>query len=392
MRGWPPIVLVACLASLAGWEPVRRAEQSLGPMLAIGEALWAPLAPEVAGPFAEPDEVEAAARAWRSYLGAVRGRGDVALPGRDVLLAPVVDVEVGERRRRLTIAVPEAGVPDGALVTHRGAFVGLVVDVEEGRATVALVGDDRLRAIAAEWQAAPTARPVHFLLASEGGEGKVASRSSSVAPQEGQVAWTRAVADLGDDLPSGLLLGRVTSRIAGDVPGGAEHGLAATRELELEPFLAPEELGVVTVEVLPGTEAPSLSVDARRLVTCGRDAVRARLDVGSRHGVEPGAWVVSDGVWLGRVDVAGWASSSVVRDVPRGTLLVIDPDGRVIPCRPDVSTWPEGWAPTPGAAVVTGHVRVGGLLVGHVASVDDAGFTIAPAAVRDARHVTVVER
>lgn len=387
--GWPPIVAIACLASIAGWGPVRRVEQALGPLLAVGDELLAPLARPHPAPVVDAD---AAARAWSAYLDAVRGEGAVALPGRRSTLVPVVGVDTAGRRRRITIAAPEGGLPDGALVTHRGAFVGLVTDVAGDRAEVALVGDDALRPVAAEWRTAPTARPVHFLLDSEAGRAAVASRSSSVAPPEGQVAWTREVAALGDDLPAGLLLGRVTSRLTSDVPGGSELGLQAERELSLEPLLAPSELGVVTVEVLPGAERDTHRVEAERVATSGRDGAAVRIDVGSHHGVGRGAWVVGDGVWFGRVAVAGWASSVVERGVPRGTLLVLGADGRVVPARPRADTWPAGWSPQPGDAVVTGHVHLGGLVVGHVASVDDAGFTVTPVPWGSSRRVTVVER
>ncbi len=389
---WTPVVLAACVASVAGWGPIRRAEQALGPMLSIGEALFAPLAHAPAGTEVVDDHRREADLAWASYVEAVRGPGEVCLPGRKVALAPVLSVATTERRRRMKIAVPADGVPDGALVTHRGAFVGLVVDVEDRIAEVALIGDEDLRPLAAEWQTAPSARPVHFLLGSEKGTALVESRSSTVAPPAGQVAWTRSVAALGDDLPPGLLLGRVVKPDEQDLPGGAAEGLGATRELELEPLIAADDLGIVTVEVLPSAEREARTVSALRVVTSGSETTSVRLDVGSRHGVEQGCWVVRDGAWLGRVAVVGWTSSIVEREVPRGTLLVIGAGGSVVPCRTEAASWPEGWVPQVGDRVVTGHGRLGGLLMGTVKDVTQAGFDVEPVVWGTDRTVTVVER
>jgi hypothetical protein len=384
-------VLAGSLASLAGVAPVRSVEQWLSPVLgvldrSITSALPVhsePLLAELAGP---------ARDSWSAWARSVRGSSPVAAEGWDAALVPVV-----ERRRdrhELVIAVPPGALREGGAVTHRGVLVGLVDDVSSDgtRATVALLGRQDSRPIAAEWR--PTddgARAVHFLLTGAENrsdvELRVQAASSSVPPPAEQLAWTRDVAELGDPLAPNLLIGRFAHTQA-ELPGGGVWS-PDDEDPRLTPLLDPFTLDLVTVEVRPGSEFTLREVRTR-LYGASLSEDRRRIAAGSRSGVRRGDWVVQDALFVGVVEVASAFSSIVDTRVPEGLLFDVSPGGEIVAIGASRGTWPTGWEPARGDLIAAGHLATGGLVIGTVESGGAAGLSVRHIAPDPTRAVRVV--
>ena len=387
------LVALLCCGSLVGWPGFRTVEQAPAALLLPADNLvgWGLPDAVTADPELAEDARRTAWEAWEAWCATLVAQGR---PVDDRYEARVVPVLSSDRRRQeLVVRVPEGSVVAGSPVTHQGVLLGFlrpwagnVEEVERGgRAKVALLGHGRARPVAALWQAGTQAQPVHFLLESGAGGPQVAHTSTETLPPPGQLAWTRDVSRLGDPLPAGLLVGRVSPTPAPDTPGG---GLAdrIDRDVRLEPLLDPHSLGHVVVETLVdsawavrGRKAELVhSGAARRAVPRARQAGveagvlatrgRLRVDAGLVHGVQAGDLVAQDGALVGVVETAGPLTSVVRRGLPSARLLVVSDDGEVVPCGPDADTWPAGWRPTAGSLVVTGHRELGGLWAGEVAS------------------------
>ena len=385
------IVVAGCLASLGGSGPVRSLEAWASALLLPLDGTLVRLRPAVDG---EPVEVlrEPAKRAWERWCVAVLGEAPASAPGREALLVPVVSRR--EARHELDLAVPPGAVREGAVVTHRGALLGLVAGLSEdgALATVALLGHHSARPLAAEWDLGDPGKGVQFLLAPGGSdEGrwslKVEARSSSALPPPDQLVRTRDVSALGDELPAGLLVGRMQGGSA-EAPGGG-HWYDAAETLRVQPLLDGASQAVVTVEVEPGAELPLRRAETRLLGSC-RPGPSARLAAGSRAGLAPGDWVCQAGLFVGRVQTVTLLSAVVDCRPPDSPLLVVAPDGTAVAAGTARASWPPSWEPRPGDLVATGHVGAGGLVVGTVDALDDEGFTIARLAPDPRQAVTVV--
>jgi hypothetical protein len=383
-------VIAGCALSIAGARPARWLEQLPAPVLAPLDRLIAGWVPPVDGEALELLRGPAKA-AWRAYCEEILGEVPVSGAGREGLLVPVVARD--RERHELVLAVPAEGVRAGGAVTHRGVLLGFVRDTarEPGRATVTLLGREDARPVAAEWSASADGRSIQFLLQSAGSEEgyrvRVAALTSRVLPPPDQLAWTRDVTDLGDELPSGLLLGRLAGGLA-EAPGGGQH-FDEGGTLGLSPVLDPFALGTVTVEITPGAELPLRRGSAWLSPSCASDSA-ARLRAGARAGVKPGDRVCQAGLYVGSVrDVAPWTAVIDTR-APEGPLLVVAPTGEAVACRPERASWPPGWEPAAGDLVATGHVGTGGLVVGTIARVTEAGFELLRLAPDPRSRVTVV--
>jgi hypothetical protein len=385
------IVVAACLASLGGAGPVRSLETWLTPLLL-------PLDRAVVrfGPAVDPEPLallrEPAKAAWDGWCRAVLGETASSAPGRESLLVPVVARR--EAEHEIDLAVPPAAVHEGAIVTHRGALLGVVSGLSEAGdvATVALLGHHAARPVAAEWELGEPGHGVQFLLA-PGGRGddgwslKVEARSSSALPPPEQLVHTRDVRALGDMLPAGLLVGRMRGGST-EAPGGGNWYDAADT-LRVLPLLDGTTLAVVTVEVEPGASLPLRRGEARLYGSC-RPGEAARLAAGSSRGLKCGDWVCQAGLFVGIVEtVTPWSSVLDVRP-PATPLLVVAPDGSAMATGQARGRWPAGWEPQRGDLVATGHLGAGGLVVGMVGELDDEGFEIERLAPDPRLPVTVV--
>jgi hypothetical protein len=284
-------------------------------------------------------------------------------------------------------------VTAGVTVTHRGVLLGFVRELgpAPGRATVALLGRDDARPVAAQWSPEPGGRPIQFLVqAADRDEGyavRVAALTSRVLPPPDQLAWTRDVSDLGDTLPPGLLVGRLLGGLA-EAPGGGQR-IDEGGTLRLSPVLDPFAPGVVTVEVEPGASLPLRRGGARLSPTSVSDSA-VRLRAGTRAGVRRGDWVCQAGLFVGIVcDVSPWSAVLDTR-APDGRLLVVSPSGQGVACGASRPSWPPGWEPAPGDLVAVGHVGTGGLVLGTVARVDEDGLVLHRLPADASRPVTVV--
>ncbi len=369
-------LLAGCVLSLAGVPPLRWLEQGLAPLLQPLEGLLAPWAP---APDAESLLVlrEPAQRAFGAWREEVLGPVPAAAAGREALLVPVVGRRAA--RHELLLAVPAGAVARDAPVTHRGALLGFVTELSADGllATVALLGKPDARPVAAEWCVVPEARPVSFLLTGSGNDDdwtlRVEAPSSSVRPPSDQLAWTRDVSALGDDLPAGLLVGRL--QLPAERPGGGLPRASASA-LTLLPLIDPLAVDLVTVEGQRGAARESRRAEARLLATC-RVGRTLRLDGGERAGVHRGDWVLQDGLFVGVVSESAAWSAVVDGEALPTSVLVVSPAGDVVACGPRPERWPAGWHPQPGDLVVAVHLAAGGLVVGTVDEVDDDdGFTI----------------
>lgn len=379
------LLATVCLLSLAGAVPVRSLEQLAASVVGLLDGLGGDLRAARTDTVSAEDRA-AADEAWAVWMEAVAGQLASARPGRQATLVPVV--EWRREQSEIVIRVPAGAVREGAAVTHRDVLLGFVgpVEPDADRARVRLLRHTAGRPVAGEWRSAPGARPVHFLARSREGRLLVESRSSTVSPGPDLLAITRDVSFLGDTLPAGLILGRLVSDDL-DEPGG---GLTvSSASVQLDDLVDPFRVGVVTVETEPGAELGGRVLPGRLQRTTWSDQ-RWRLDRGTKAGVQPGDWVAQDRVFGGRVTASGRWKAETSTTLPDGQLLVVEGD-EVVPCHLDRSTWPPDWAPRPGLLVVTGHPRVGGLVVGHVGRVGADGFTVIRASVDPARPVTIVE-
>ena len=371
------IVVAASLASLGGVGPVRSLETWLTPLLL-------PLDRALVGlrPAADPEALELlrepAKLAWESWCRAVLGETPTSAPGHESLLVPVVARRVAEHE--IDLAVPPAAVHEGAIVTHRGALLGVVSGLSEAGdvATVALLGHHAARPVAAEWALGEPGHGVQFLLASGGRDEdgwslKVEARSSSALPPPAQLVHTRDVSALGDSLPAGLIVGRMLGGTA-EAPGGGNWYDAADT-LRVRPLLDGTTLAVVTVEVDPGAGLPVRRGEARLYGSC-RPGEAARLACGSSSGLKTGDWVCQAGLFVGIVETVTPWSAVVDGRPPQTPLLVVAPDGNAVAAGQARASWPDGWEPQRGDLVATGHLAAGGLVVGTVGEIDDEGFTI----------------
>jgi hypothetical protein len=382
---WAILLATFCLLSLAGSAPVRSLEQLAASLAGLLDGLGGDLRAPRTESVADADRA-AADDAWVAWMEAVAGQLAAARPGRQALLVPVVEWRRGPSE--IVIRVPAGTVREGAAVTHRDVLLGFVgpVEADAGQAVVRLLRHSAARPVAGEWRSAPGARPVHFLARSRDGRLHAESRSSTVSPGPDLLAVTRDVSFLGDLLPAGLILGRLVSDDR-DEPGG---GLAVGgRGVQLDDLVNPYQVGVVTVEAEPGATLDGRVLPARLQRTTWSDQ-RWRLDRGTKAGVQVGDWVAQDRVFAGRVAASGRWSAETHSTLPEGQLLVVEGE-EVVPCHLARSTWPTDWSPRPGLLVVTGHPRVGGLVVGHVGRVGADGFTVIRASVDPTRPVTIVE-
>ncbi len=391
-RGWLAAVLVLCVMSLAGFAPVRAIEQFASHALGALEGVLSEWMPSEAVE-RDPQATARARDAHAAYLESVSGAFDPADTDGDGagLLVPVVSRSPD--RYELVLRVPAGAVAVGAPVAHRGVLLGFVhrLGEDDTRATVALLGHSAARPVAGEWKASEAARPVWFLVRGREGDMHVSGRSSTVGPRPDQLAWTRDVGRLGDDLPPGLVLGRVVTGTR-DAPGGGLVDDPDT-EVRLQPVLDPYDVDVVGVQAKPGHALSTRTVGAA-LSRTSRAPGRWRVDVGTTSGVRTGDWVIQDGVFVGVIVVAGRSSSEVVDRVPAGLALVIDDSGgadEVVPCTPDVAGWPDDWRPRSGQLVAGGHLAYGGFLLGEVGAVGDDGWRLIRSRIDPHRAVTIVE-
>ena len=385
-------VVAGCLASLGGSGPVRTVETWASALLLPLDGALGRLRPAAEGGEALEVLREPAKRAWDGWCQAVLGEAVAAAPGHEALLVPVVARRDAEHE--LDLAVPPGAVHEGAIVTHRGALLGLVSGLSEdgALATVALLGHHASRPLAAEWALGDPGKGVQFLLAPGGRdrEGwclRVEARSSSALPPPDQLVHTRDVSALGDTLPAGLIVGRMLGGSA-EAPGGG-HWYDAAETLRVQPLLDGSAQAVVTVEVLPGAELPLRRAETRLLGSC-RTGPSARLAAGTGAGLRVGDWVCQAGLFVGRVVTVTPFSAVVDAREPDSPLLVVAPDGTAVAAGTARASWPAGWEPRPGDLVATGHVGAGGLVVGTVAELDDEGFTIARLRPDPRQAVTVV--
>lgn len=389
-----PLVLGLCLASLAGWEPLRAVEQAPAAVLSLTDALLGaamPRDPRLDDEAGREARVQRARSAWRRWIDEVSARPPVREPGHDTLVAPVLRHDA--LRHELIVRAPERGVGVDSPVTHRGALLGFVrpwvrgsrETVRDGQLRVALLGHPLARPVAAAWQAGPHAAAVHFLLESDGDGPRVAHTSREIEPQHGQLAWTRDVEALGDRVPAGLLLGRFDGGRM-DRPGG---GVQASPS-RIVPLVEVQSLGHVTLEVELGQQLAAREIPAKLLSAVGGRARRA-LDRGRLHGVVPGDLVVQEGVLVGVVESVGPLTAQVRVGCGDGPLLVADAGGELTHVSADRASWPADWTPREGQAVFSGHRLLGGLVVGSVRGVDADGLLVEPVPVDVERPVLVVE-
>lgn len=371
------IVVVASLASLGGVGPVRSLETWLTPLLLPLDRAVTRLQPA-----ADPEALELlrepAKRAWESWCRAVLGETPTSAPGREALLVPVVARRAAEHE--IDLAVPPAAVREGAIVTHRGALLGVVSGLSEAGdvATVALLGHHAARPVAAEWALGEPGHGVQFLLASAGRDDdgwslKVEARSSSALPPPAELVHTRDVSALGDTLPAGLIVGRMLGGNT-EAPGGGNWYDAADT-LRVRPLIDGTTLAVVTVEVEPGASLPLRRGEARLYGSC-RPGEAARLASGSSSGLRTGDWVCQAGLFVGIVETVTPWSAVVDGRAPATPLLVVAPDGSAMAAGQARESWPAGWEPQRGDLVATGHLAAGGLVVGTVGELDDEGFSV----------------
>jgi hypothetical protein len=391
--------LLLAAISVTGWGPLRRAEQTPAAVLRPLEELAAGALPARS---AEDSATLAAlvsdARlAWDGWQQAVLHDAPPPPPGSQALAAPVVSRDLA--RRELWAVVPAGCVRPGAPATHRRMLVGFVTELRVGAepgtelALVAPLGRHDLRAVAGQWLPAPGARPVEVLIgASEHGDEPrhpaltLLARTSSVAPPPDQLCWTRDVSALGDQLPAGLLLGRLEGA-RGEQPGGAAR-LRLGDELCLRPLCDPYTLELLAIAgAAPAPRVPR-RLDAHLMAT-SRGRRTARLDAGTLAGVREGDWVSQDGLYLGRVITATGGSAIVELSPPDGPLLCVTREGEVRVAGLLPETWPAGWQPSRGDLLALGRPGVGGLLVGLVAAADEDGVQLERPASDAARGVTV---
>jgi hypothetical protein len=217
----------------------------------------------------------------------------------------------------------------------------------------------------------PEARPISFLVTDGAraveGAMRVDAPSSSVRPPPNQLAWTRDVSALGDDLPPHLLLGRLAA--PPEQPGG---GLprASSADLVLLPLVDALAIDLVTVEGEPGATRECRHTSARVFTTC-RAGRTLRLDAGSGAGLRRGDWIVQDGLFVGVVSVISPWSALVDTAALPPTLLIMSPTGELVGCGARTSSWPSGWQPGRGDLVAVGRLGVGGLVIGTVEGLDD---------------------
>lgn len=408
-----PSLLIAalCVASLLDWQPVRSAEQALSPVLRPADGLVRACLPDPApvDPVQRAVEVLEARTVWDGWVAALRGGARPADAHHELALVPVV--EARSAAQELIVRVPPDAVVADTPVTHHGVLLGFLRPwkrggerVESGGlARVALLGNPAARPVAALWRVSEETAPVHFLL-STGAAGPVIEHASQKVQVPGeQLAFTRDVSLLGDKLPGGLLVGRVVRNPDADVPGGSLladplAGEDGNRNL-LEPILDASTLGHVVIEVEVGQPWSCRRTTAGLFASTSRKG-RVRLDAGRWSGIQTGDVVVQDGVLVGLVAAAGPWSAEVYRELPPGQVLVVSPDGDVVPTTPRATDWPAGWAPHIGWTVVVGHREHGGLLAGVISSVDDEGFAVELPRLdfdrdKDSAHdpqVTVLER
>jgi len=392
MRARPGIVVaVLCVASLLDAPWVRTAEQALAPVLLVTDTLVADLMP-VGDTVASDDAVPVvAALAWEAWLDAVAVRPAVLESGRKPCVVPVAERLVG--RQELILYVPDVELLQDSPVTHRGALIGFLRPwsasdarvVVDGRARVALLGHPRARPVAATWGD----ESLQFLVASRDEAPTVVLRSRRVQPLPGQLAYSRDASQLGDNLPAGLAIGRV-SRSESDLPGGA-LAVHTRDEPSLDVLLDPAELSHVTVEA-PHDARLSLPQVEGRLLRSAQGDHRWQLDRGLLHGVGRGDGVVQQSRWVGRVEWAGPLTSIVSREAPPGPLIVADPSGNLIPVGASVGTWPADWRPQAGLPVFWGNASTGGLLVGRLGLVDQDRLTIDLSGFDPVRPVSVLVR
>jgi hypothetical protein len=389
-RWFGAAVIIGCALSIGGARPLRWVEQLPSPLLEPLDRLIAGWLPPV------DDEALLLLRgpakaAWTAYCGEVLGEVPVSGGGREGLLVPVL--ERRRERHELVLAVPAGGVRPGVAVTHRGVLLGFVRESgpAAGRATVALLGRDDSRPVAAQWSASPDGRAIHFLVqpagSAEGYGVRVAALTSRVLPPPDQLAWTRDVSDLGDELPPGLLIGRLGGGLA-EAPGGGQR-FDEGGTLRLARVIDPFSLGVATVEVAPGAEL-SLRRGSARLSPTSAPGPAARLRAGSRAGVLPGDWVCQAGLFVGVVSTVSPWSAVLDTAAPDGPLLIVAPSGDAVACGSDRASWPSGWEPMPGDLVATGHAGTGGLVLGTVGGVDETGLRVQRLRPDPGQPVTVV--
>jgi hypothetical protein len=385
------VVAVLCVASLLDAPWVRTAEQTLAPVLLVAEGLVADLMPSVEPFAAEDAEPAAAGLAWEAWLDAVAARPAVAEAGRQACVVPVI--ESLPERQELILRVPDGELLRDSPVTHRGVLVGFLRPwsgsddrvVVAGRARVALLGHPRARPVAATL----SDESLHFLVASRDELPTVVLRSRRVQPLPGQLAYSRDASFLGDSLPAGLAIGRV-SRNESDLPGGALASQARD-EPALEALLDAAELSHVTVEA-PLQAELSLPVVEGHLLRSAQGRHRWQLDRGLLHGVGRGDGVVQQGRWVGRIEWAGPLTSIVSREVPAGPLIVGDATGQLVPVGVSFGAWPADWRPEPGLPVFWGNARNGGLSVGRLGPMDQDCLTIDLGGFDPIRPVSVLAR
>ncbi|MGQ0553530.1 MAG: hypothetical protein ACT4PU_09965 [Planctomycetota bacterium] len=395
------LFLAGCGASLFGVGPVRTLEEWLAPAVVPLDLPLAKLLPSADGgdgqSAARADYLavlgKPAAEAFAAWGRDLLGSPAAASPGRQALLVPVLASRPD--RHELVVALPPTGARLGAAVAHRGVLLGFLSEINaaaswgrasslggaasggaERRGVVALLGHRSARTVAAEWRPDPEARAVQVLLSPGGRTQGFALRaegaSSSVPPPPGQLVWTRDVSALGDRLPAGLYLGRLHA-LERERPGGAPQ--RGPVELRVLPIVDPHTVDHVSLEVEDGSALPVRGVSASLIATSGSQH-RARVDVGSRQGVRVGDFVAQDGLYLGRIVVVAPTSAVLDRALPPSPLLVMSPQGDLVSCRDEPSSWPAGWTPLRGDLVATGHLTLGGLILGTIREPDSSRLLV----------------
>lgn len=372
-RGWFRLLLfVALVASARGVRPAPMIEEVPGFLLAPGEAFFGAFVRPV--PSVSDGWRTQAREGWAAYLEEVRVGAPQRGPGMASLLVPVTGA--GEEGQ-LYFRASAGSVAKGALLTHRGIYVGRVESVGEEEATARLFGFESHPPIGGQWQAASSSFPVRFVATGMGGRVSYDLPSRTVPPVDGQLAktWDESllgVARSDGEMPGGLLLGRFSVRQGDGLGGGSPEGEAS---MDLQPLFDVRSMPVVAVEVSEGVVLHSHQVAGHLLATTASKD-KARVDVGSWDGVKNGDWVVQEGLFVGRIKTVGLTTSVLETACPEGLVLVLGTDPFVTPITKDRETWPKDWAPQKDALVIAGTLATGGCVVGTLDQWTEGNLTV----------------